>query len=118
MILNLLLLTSTVTFAEDAKNSTSTIKIGGNFELSGGIAKFGRMVVNGAQLAFQQANSSGGMLGHQIEFIAMDNTSTTANSVTVMQNLIYDQHVVAILGCVTSTNTLVSVPVGNITKYQ
>lgn len=94
-------------------NSTEslTIKIGGNFELSGGIAKFGHAALKGAGLAVHEVNKSGGVLGRQVEFIVMDNASEERVSANITRTLISQQNVIAIIGAVASVNTLASVSV-------
>lgn len=51
--------------SEDAK----TIKIGGNFELSGAIAAYGEAENEGAKLAVEQINKDGGIDGKKIEYV-------------------------------------------------
>jgi branched-chain amino acid transport system substrate-binding protein len=49
------------------------IKVGGLFELSGGVAEFGQKGLNGMQLAIEQQNAKGGLLGKQLKVISADN---------------------------------------------
>jgi branched-chain amino acid transport system substrate-binding protein len=87
------------------------IKIGGNFELTGGVATFGQASVNGAKLAFKQINAAGGVLGKQIAFVQADNKSEPSESTNAITKLITQDKVVAVLGAVTSSDTLAAVPV-------
>ncbi|MBC9783034.1 ABC transporter substrate-binding protein [Heliobacterium chlorum] len=80
--------------------------IGGNFELSGGQATFGKAAVNGAQLVFDEVNAKGGINGKQIKFVALDNKSEATESTNVASKLINQEKAVAILGCTTSGDTL------------
>ncbi|MTV48690.1 ABC transporter substrate-binding protein [Heliobacillus mobilis] len=80
--------------------------IGGNFELSGGQATFGKAAVNGAQLVFDEINAKGGINGKQIKFVALDNKSEATESTNVASKLINQEKAVAILGCTTSGDTL------------
>lgn len=86
-----------------------TIKIGGNFELSGGSANFGHAALKGARLAVNEVNKSGGVLGRQLEFIVMDNASEESESANVTRALISQQNVITIIGAVSSLNTLASI---------
>ena len=98
--------------AADAKE----IKIGGNFELTGGVATFGQSTSNGAKLAFKEINAAGGLLGKQIVYITADNKSEPSESTNAMTKLINQDKVVAVLGAVASTNTLAAVQVANDNK--
>ncbi len=82
-----------------------TIRIGGNFDLSGRYAYFGEMAVLGAKLAFKEANDAGGVLGRKIEFVPLDNASDKAKAAVVMKNLVARGNVSAVLGCLSVANT-------------
>lgn len=93
------------------ETNADTIKVGGNFEQSGGNATLGSSAVNGAQLAFDKFNANGGLNGRKIEFIPMDNKSDATESTNIATNLISEKGVVAILGSSTSGNTLAALKV-------
>ena len=92
------------------------IKIGGNFELTGGVATFGQSAANGIKLAFKEINAAGGVLGKQLVFVAADNKSEPSESTNATTKLITQDKVVAILGAVASTNTLAAVQVASDNK--
>ncbi|HAK72780.1 MAG TPA: ethanolamine utilization protein EutJ [Sporomusaceae bacterium] len=92
------------------------IKIGGNFELTGGVATFGQSAANGIKLAFKEINAGGGVLGKQLVFVAADNKSEPSESTNATTKLITQDKVVAILGAVASTNTLAAVQVASDNK--
>ncbi len=96
--------------------TSNEIKIGGNFELTGGVANFGKQTVNGIQLAFKQANASGGVLGKQIVFVLADNKSEPAEATNAITKLITQDKVSAVLGPVTSSNVLATVQVAQDNK--
>ena len=96
--------------------TSNEIKIGGNFELTGGVANFGKQTVNGIQLAFKQANASGGVLGKQIVFVLADNKSEPAEATNAITKLITVDKVSAVLGPVTSSNVLATVQVAQDNK--
>jgi len=96
-----------------SNSSGEPIKVGGNFEQTGGVATFGKNAVNGAQLAFDKFNSAGGFNGRQIEFLPMDNKSDATESTNVVTRLIDEKGVVAVLGATTSGNTLGAVQVAD-----
>jgi branched-chain amino acid transport system substrate-binding protein len=89
----------------------SAIKIGGDLELSGGVATYGQSVLNAVNLAFDDQNKKGGVLGKQLEFITADNKSEAGESTSAITKLITQDKVVAVLGAVTSSNTKAAVPV-------
>lgn len=85
--------------------SSNTIKIGGLFELTGGVATFGTSEYNGTKMYIDEVNKNGGVLGKQIELLKADNKSASDESINQATKLIVQDKVVAILGPVTSTNT-------------
>lgn len=91
--------------------SGGTIKIGANFEMTGGQASFGNSSMKGVKLAVKEINAAGGVLGKQLEIVQADNASKSEESTRAAQKLITSDKVVAMIGPVTSTNTLGAVPV-------
>ena len=88
------------------------IKIGTNFEMTGGQATFGQAALNGVKLAFKQKNEAGGVLGgKKFEAVSGDNKSAPEESANVVTKLIDQDKVVAIIGATTSSNTLASIPI-------
>ncbi|MDD4600145.1 MAG: ABC transporter substrate-binding protein [Negativicutes bacterium] len=98
------------------QEATNEIKIGGNFELTGGVANYGKQAVNGIQLAIKQANASGGVLGKQIKLVLADNKSEAAEATNAITKLITQDKVVAVFGPATSSNTLATVRVAQDNK--
>lgn len=88
-----------------------TIKIGANFEMTGGQASFGNSSMKGLKLAVKEINAAGGVLGKQLELVQADNASKSEEATRAAQKLISNDKVVALIGPVTSTNTLGAVPV-------
>ena len=93
------------------QEATNEIKIGGNFELTGGVANYGKQAVNGIQLAIKQANASGGVLGKQIKLVLADNKSESAEATNAITKLITQDKVIAMFGPATSSNTIATVQV-------
>lgn len=94
-----------------APKESAEIKIGGNLELSGGVATYGQSVLNSVNLAFEDQNKKGGVLGKQLKFVTADNKSEAGESTSAITKLITQDKVVAVLGAVTSSNTKAAVPV-------
>jgi len=99
-----------------SSSSGGNIKVGANFELTGGVASFGQSSVNAIKLAFEEVNQKGGVLGKQLELVTADNKSDASESTLAITKLITQDKVVAVLGPVTSTNTLAAVPVAQDNK--
>lgn len=97
---------------EDAK----TIKIGGNFELSGAVAAYGEAENEGAKLAVEEINKDGGIDGKKIEYISKDNKSDNNEAASVAANLTTKDEVVAIIGPATSGATKATLP--NLSKAK
>lgn len=114
LLMATLLLAGTLTGCGTAASSSqksSTIKVGLDYELSGQVATYGQGLVEGVELAFEQINKAGGVLGKQIEVVKADNKSDTAEAANVASKLATRDKVVAILGPATSGNTKAASPV-------
>ena len=61
------------TGCSSSKGNDKEIKVGANFELTGGVANYGNQALKGIKLAIKQANENGGVLGKQINLIVADN---------------------------------------------
>lgn len=99
-----------------AKEDANVIKLGGNFELTGGVANYGKQAVNGIQLAIKQANAAGGVMGKQLTLVLADNKSEAAEATNAITKLITQDKVVAVFGPATSSNTLATVQVSQDNK--
>lgn len=93
-----------------------TIKIGVNYELSGGVATYGKASVDGIKLAVDQVNEAGGVNGKQIELVVYDNKSEPAEATTLATKLMTQDKVLAQLGPATSGSFKAVIPVA--TKNQ
>jgi branched-chain amino acid transport system substrate-binding protein len=102
--------------AKPAAPASNEIKIGGNFEMTGGIANFGKQTVNGIQLAFKEINAAGGVNGKQLKLILADNKSEPAEATNSVTKLITQDKVVAVLGPVASSNVLATLQVAQDNK--
>jgi branched-chain amino acid transport system substrate-binding protein len=68
--------------------NSQDIKVGGNYEVTGDLASSAKSSINGAKLAFKQANANGGVLGKQITFIIADNKSEPSEAANAVTKLI------------------------------
>ncbi len=80
-----------------------TIKIGVAFPMTGNIAAFGEMTLQGAKIA--QALYPD-VLGKKIELIVADNRSDKTEAANIVSRLIDYNHVVAIIGEIASSHSL------------
>lgn len=96
--------------------ATNEIKIGINYELSGGAATYGQGSVEGIELAIEQINAAGGINGKKIVPVKYDNKSEPETAQTLANKLITQDKVVAILGPATTGCFKAEIPVGNKNK--
>ena len=92
------------------------IKIGANFELTGGISNFGKQTLNGIELAFKEANAAGGVLGKKLVLVTADNKSEPSEATNAITKLITQDKVSIVLGPVASSNVLATLQVGQDNK--
>jgi len=97
-------------------SNSNTIKIGVNYELSGGVATYGQSSVDGIELAVEQINKAGGINGKQIELVKYDNKSEEAEATTLATRLMTQDKVVAVLGPATSGAFKATIPVATQNK--
>lgn len=74
------------------------IKIGVVHALSGAAAAFGTVEVQALELAIKEANEAGGVAGRMIELVIRDDQSSPDVGVGLLQQLIDDEDVLAIVG--------------------
>jgi branched-chain amino acid transport system substrate-binding protein len=86
------------------------IKVGLNYELSGNVATYGQGLTEGVELAFEEINNNGGVLGKRLEEVKVDNKSDNTEAANVSTRLATRDKVVAILGPATSGNTKAASP--------
>jgi branched-chain amino acid transport system substrate-binding protein len=73
----------------------SSIKIGFNVPLTGFAAADGTSALNGAELAVEQANATGGVNGENIVLVVYDDQASPKEAVPIAQKLIEKDEVVA-----------------------
>lgn len=95
----------------DGNNSANEVKIGINYELTGGVASYGQSSVDGIMMAFDEINAAGGIDGKKIVPVQIDNKSDPAEATSVATKLMTQEKVVAQLGPATSGNFMATVPV-------
>ncbi|AQS52458.1 hypothetical protein BW727_100048 [Jeotgalibaca dankookensis] len=92
-------------------NDDATVKIGGNFELSGGASAYGTPMNNAVDLAIKQINEKGGVLGEDVAYVSYDNTSVAQEAASVATRLATEDQVTAIIGPATTGDANAQTPV-------
>jgi branched-chain amino acid transport system substrate-binding protein len=95
-------------------NKTGTgdeILIGEYASLTGPNATFGISSTNGLKLAVDEINSSGGLLNKKIKLITYDDQGKPSEAQTVVQRLIKNDNVIAVIGEVASSNSKAGAPI-------
>jgi branched-chain amino acid transport system substrate-binding protein len=87
------------------------IKVGEFASLTGKEAAFGQSSHKGTELAIDELNAKGGVLGKKLQLLTEDTQSKPGESSTVVKKLISRDNVVAILGEVASGRSLEAAPI-------
>src|SRR5580692_4462899 len=85
-----------------AARAEDTIKIGFPIPLSGPTAVYGEPILKGAQMAVDEINAKGGLLGRQIELISRDSKANADEAVRLARELIIKDSVDFLAGTLTS----------------
>ena len=88
-----------------------TINIGEVAAMTGGTATFGQSSHNGTQMAVDEINAAGGLLGKQIKLFTEDDQSKQGEAGIVAKKLISRSKVKALLGEVSSSKSLEMAPI-------
>ena len=78
--------------------AAETIKIGALMSLTGALGPYGPAIANGAQLAVDQINAAGGVLGKQLELIIRDDATSPDIGRDAATKLVELDKVTAIVG--------------------
>lgn len=97
-------------------NDADGIKVGVNYELTGGVASYGQSSVDGIMMAFDEINAAGGIDGKQIIPVKIDNKSEASEATSVATRLMTQEGVVLSVGPATSGNFMATIPVAQQNK--
>jgi len=86
-------------------------KVGEFASLTGKEATFGQMSHHGTQLAIEEVNAAGGVLGKKVQLIYEDDQSKAGEPATVVKKLISRDRVMAVLGEVASSRSMEAAPI-------
>ena len=91
---------------KEAGPAADEIVIGEYGSLTGSTATFGTSTKNGIDIAVDEINKDGGILGKKVRVIVEDDQGLSAEAQTVVTKLITKDKVVAVLGEVASSNSI------------
>jgi branched-chain amino acid transport system substrate-binding protein len=94
-----------------ADSGVDVIKVGEFASLTGKEAAFGQSSHKGTELALDELNAKGGVLGKKLQLLTEDTQSKPGESSTVVKKLISRDNVIAILGEVASGRSLEAGPI-------
>jgi branched-chain amino acid transport system substrate-binding protein len=100
-------LASAVSYSTQA---AEPIKIGHLASLTGSEATFGQSCDRGIQMAAEEKNAHGGVLGRQVEIVTVDDQSKNQEVNNSMMKLIQKDKVAAVIGEIASSNTIAAIP--------
>ncbi|MEQ1861726.1 MAG: ABC transporter substrate-binding protein [Chthoniobacteraceae bacterium] len=93
------------------KVASNEIAIGEFASLTGATATFGQGSHRGTQMAIDEINAAGGLLGKKVRLVTEDDQSKQGEAATVVRKLISRDKVVAVLGEVASGRSLEAAPI-------
>ena len=111
VLLTAVMVVSLLTGCGGAAVNENEIKIGINYELSGGVASYGQSSVEGIEMAIEEINAAGGINGKKIVPVKYDTKSEPAEATTLATKLMTQDKVVAVLGPATSGSFKATIPV-------
>ena len=82
--------------------AAETVNVGMSTSLTGPVAQLGIASKDGAQMAIDQINKDGGLLGKQVKLLTADGQLKPNTGVTNVRNFVLADHAVAIMGPVSS----------------
>ena len=92
------------------------IKIGANFEITGNVANYGGMTLEGLKLAIKQANDAGGVNGKKITLVVADTKSEASEAANSATKLISTDKVKVLVGPSTTSNVLATTQIATENK--
>lgn len=102
--------------AQTTAPSANRIRIGAFLSLTGSTASYGNSALNAIKLATDEVNRNGGIDGKQIELIVEDDHSNTEEVAAIVNKLIKEDKVDALLAEPISTRAMVAAPIAQENK--
>lgn len=97
--------------AETGDKSTEPVKIGMIAPVTGEKAEFGKSMWMSIEMAVDEVNAAGGVLGRQVELVTMDSKAQPKAAVEAAEALVQDDSIVAVLGPMMSGEAIACAPV-------
>ncbi len=98
-------------FSNVFAQSEDTVRVGVFLDMTGQTASFGISTFSGIKMAMDEINENGGIDGRKIELFLEDDQGRPENVPAVVEKLIKEKKVHALLGEVLSTNSLAAAPI-------
>ena len=99
-----------------AAQAQDTIKIGLVTALSGQSARAGEAITRGLQVAIDEINATGGLLGKKVELLRRDDEATPAKGVIAARELVHKEKVAVLFGGLDTPVSIAIVPIMNEAK--
>ncbi|MBI4043135.1 MAG: ABC transporter substrate-binding protein [Deltaproteobacteria bacterium] len=96
---------------EAARSAEDPIRIGEFLSLTGATATFGISTRNGVELAVEEINAGGGVLGRKLKTIVLDDQGKPEEAATAVTKLINEDRVDVLIGEVASSLSLAAAPI-------
>lgn len=109
MIIALSLVFGACAPAQDA--ASGSIKIATVGPITGDGAVWGTQQQQGVQLAIDDINAAGGLLGRQVELVPFDDKGDPKEAVSAAQRIVDDASIVAVVGHLYSSSTIAAGPI-------
>lgn len=106
-----ILAASFIMFSACNKGTGDEILIGEYGSLTGSEATFGISSTNGLKLAVEEWNNKGGLLNRKIKLVTYDDQGKPSEAQTVVQRLIKNDNVIAVIGEVASSRSKAGAPI-------
>lgn len=90
---------------------TTALKIGTLLSMTGALNQYGPGDTKGVQLAVEQINAAGGVLGQPVQLVIEDDQTSTVAAAAATTKLITQNHVDAIVGAQFSGGTIASISI-------
>lgn len=100
----------------ESPTNTGEIVVAEFASLTGATASFGQSSHKGVQMAVDEQNAAGGVLGRPIRLVVEDNQSKAGEAATVVRRMISREKPVALLGEVASSRSLEAAPIAQQNK--
>jgi len=100
-------------FAKEAPPDEKTVVLGMSTALTGPTGILGINMRTGVLAAIEEANRAGGICGHKMRLIALDDGYEPSRTAPNMRRLVEDEQVAAVIGNVGTPTAVAAIPIAN-----